>query len=264
MAVIIGSARHDENGHITGGSAGDQTGTEVSTQNFYVHSKGWYVLRAKSDTVANKIAERMRAACANNNIGYDQTGRLGVITHGIDTKVKTECDCSSLVRACVKEATGKDPGNFVTSNEVSMLQGTGLFMPTKTYYSGMTLMTGDILVTKTKGHTVIVTSGASRGSSSSASKPSTSSSPASHFKVGNVYTTQVSDLNVRTGPGTSYRKKSRSELTADGRKHADAEGQFKKGTRVTCKAVKTVGSQVWIQTPSGWLCAYNGSKYYVK
>lgn len=262
MAVIIGSARSDEHGHITGGAAGDQKGgAEVSTQNFYVHSKGWYVLRAKSDTVANKIAERMRAACANNNLGYDQTGRLGVINNGINSKVKTECDCSSLVRACVKEASGKDPGNFVTSNEVSMLQGTGLFMPTKTYYSGMTLYTGDILVTKTKGHTVIVTSGASRGSSS-ASKPA--STPASHFKVGSVYTTQVDDLNVRTGAGTSYRKKSRSELTADGRKHADAEGQFKKGTRVTCKAVKTVGSQVWIQTPSGWLCAYNGSKYYVK
>lgn len=265
MAVIIGSARSDEYGHITGGAAGDQKGgAEVSTQNFYVHSKGWYVVRAKSDTHANKIAERMRAACANNNIGYDQTGRLGVINNGIDTKTKTECDCSSLVRACVKEATGKDPGNFITSNEVALLQGTGLFMDTKTYYSGMTLYTGDILVTKTKGHTVIVTSGASRGSSSSASKPSTSSSPASHFKVGSVYTTQVSDLNVRTGPGTSYHKKSRSELTADGRKHADAEGQLKKGTKVTCKAVKTVGSQVWIQTPSGWICAYNGSKYYVK
>ena len=171
MAVIIGSARSDEYGHITGGAAGDQKGgAEVSTQNFYVHSKGWYVVRAKSDTHANKIAERMRAACANNNIGYDQTGRLGVINNGIDTKTKTECDCSSLVRACVKEATGKDPGNFVTSNEVSMLQSTGLFMPTKTYYSGMTLYTGDILVTKTKGHTVIVTSGASRGSSSSSTK----------------------------------------------------------------------------------------------
>ena len=87
--------------------------------------------------------------------------------------------------------------------------------------------------------------------------------PASHFHVGSVYTTQVSDLNVRTGAGTGYRKKSRSELTADGRKHADSQGQFKKGTRVTCKAVKTVGNQVWIRTPSGWLCAYNGSKYYV-
>ena len=104
----------------------------------------------------------------------------------------------------------------------------------------------------------------SSASSASTSKPKTASSPASHFKVGSVYTTQVSDLNVRTGAGTSYRKKSRSELTSDGRKHADSDGQFEKGTRVTCKAVKTVGNQVWIQTPSGWLCAYNGSKYYVR
>lgn len=96
----------------------------------------------------------------------------------------------------------------------------------------------------------------------SASKPK--ETPSSHFKVGGTYTTQVNDLNVRTGAGTGYRRKSRSELTADGRKHADSEGQLKSGTRVTCKAVKTVGNQVWIQTPSGWLCAYNGSKYYVK
>lgn len=95
-------------------------------------------------------------------------------------------------------------------------------------------------------------------------KPTTKPTPASHFKVGSVYTTQVNDLNVRTGAGTSYRRKSRSELTSDGRKHADSEGQFEKGTRVTCKEVKTVGDQVWIRTPSGWLCAYNGSKYYVK
>lgn len=189
MAVIIGSARSDEYGRITGGAAGDQKGgAEVSTQNFYVHSKGWYVIRAKSDTYANKIAERMRAACANNNIGYDQTGRLGVINNGINTKTKTECDCSSLVRACVKEATGKDPGNFVTSNEASILQGTGLFMPTKTYYSGMTLYTGDILVTKTKGHTVIVTSGASRGSSKSGYTGAFPELPSrGYFKLGDGY-----------------------------------------------------------------------------
>lgn len=262
MAYIIGSARLDENGKISGGKAGDQTGKEVSTQNFYVHSKGWYVLRPKSATVANGIAKAMLQACNNNNIGYDQSGRLGVITYGTNSSVKTECDCSSLVRQCVKEASGKDPGNFNTANEATALEATGLFEMRKAYTSSMTLYTGDVLVTKSKGHTVVVTSGANRGSSASGS--ASSASPASHFKVGSVYTTQVSDLNVRTGPGTSYHKKSRSELTADGRKHADAEGQLVKGTRVTCKAVKTVGSQVWIQTPSGWLCAYNGSKYYVK
>lgn len=261
MSVMIGSARIDENGHICGGKAGDQTGKEVSTQAFYVHSKGWHVLHAKDANIANKIASAMKQACANNNIGYDQNNRLDVLKHGTGATVKTECDCSSLVRLCVKEASGKDPGNFNTANEVSVLQATGLFEATKTYRSGMTLYTGDILVTKTKGHTVVVVSGTAR---SSTSKPKASGSATPSYTVGKVYTVQVDDLNVRTGAGTSYRKKSRSELTADGRKHADAEGQLKKGTRVTCKAVKNVGNQVWIQTPSGWICAYNGSKYYVK
>lgn len=162
MITRVGSARIDERGKLVGGKAGDQTGKEVSEQNFYVHSKGWFVLRPKSEAHAEKIAERMRAACNNPNIGYDQNQRTGVIKNGIDSKVKTECDCSSLVRACVLEATGKDPGNFNTSNEKGVLYATGLFEQVRTYNSMLPLYVGDILVTKTKGHTVIVTQGNQR------------------------------------------------------------------------------------------------------
>ncbi|MBP5443636.1 MAG: hypothetical protein J6Y60_10365 [Treponema sp.] len=162
MITRISSARIDERGKLVGGKAGDQTGREVSEQNFYLHSKGWFVLRPKSEEHAEKIAERMRTACNNQNIGYDQNQRLGVIKNGIDSKVKTECDCSSLVRACVKEATGKDPGNFNTSNEKGVLYATGLFEQVRTYNSMLPLYVGDILVTKTKGHTVIVTQGNQR------------------------------------------------------------------------------------------------------
>lgn len=84
------------------------------------------------------------------------------------------------------------------------------------------------------------------------------------YRKGKTYATQVSDLNVRTGPGTEYPRKTRNDLTADGRKHADADGQLKKGTKVTCQGSKTNGSEVWIRIPSGWICAYNGSKYYVR
>lgn len=31
MSLVVGSARIDENGHISGGKPGDQTGNEVST-----------------------------------------------------------------------------------------------------------------------------------------------------------------------------------------------------------------------------------------
>ena len=163
MAVIIGSARHDEHGNCySGGKAGDQTGQEVSTQKFYNHSKGWNVLRAKDNKVAEKLAEAMKIACGNKNIGYDQSERYGIIKHGINTKVKTECDCSSLVRACIIYASGKDVGDFNTSNERSVILKSGLFDDMGTYKVGDTLYNGDILVTRTKGHTVIVVSGAKK------------------------------------------------------------------------------------------------------
>lgn len=163
MAVIIGSARHDEHGNCySGGKAGDQTGQEVSMQKFYVHKKGWHVLRAKSSEIANKLAEAMKIACGNKNIGYDQSERYGIIKYGINTKVKTECDCSSLVRACIIYASGKDVGFFTTCNERSVLEDSDLFEDVGSYYVGMTLYNGDILVTKTKGHTIIVVSGAKK------------------------------------------------------------------------------------------------------
>ena len=35
------------------------------------------------------------------------------------------------------------------------------------------------------------------------------------------------------------------------------------GTRVTCKECVTIGNQVWIMIPSGWICAIDGDKDYV-
>lgn len=171
MKYIIGSARIDENGKAAGGAAGDgkQKGTpdysgEVSLQDFYVSSKGWYVLRPKQNSVANDMACLMKIACNNPCIGYDQNQRLDILKHGVYTQTKTECDCSSLLRAIIIEATGKDPGNFITSNEADKLEATGLFEKRVKYTSGMKLYEGDILVTCTKGHTVIVVEGYKRTS----------------------------------------------------------------------------------------------------
>ena len=175
--IMIGSARIDERGKLSGGAAGDQkqvsssndTKGEVSMQPFYVHSKGWYILRPKSAAVAAKMAERMIAACNNKNIGYDQGNRLGVIKYGIDTKIRTSCDCGTLVRQDVKEASGKDPGNFTTANAAAVLGATGLFMPKISYVSQAKtpVYNGDILVTKTKGHIVVVVSGNPRSQTQS-------------------------------------------------------------------------------------------------
>ena len=62
VKIIIGSARIDEKGGLAG-VAGDQKqkntpdqSGEVSMQEFYMHKKGWYVLRAKDPEIALKIA----------------------------------------------------------------------------------------------------------------------------------------------------------------------------------------------------------------
>lgn len=168
MAIMVSSARSDERGRYSGGKAGDQkqksktndTRGEVSMQAMYTHRKGWYILRPKKVSHADAIAERGIKAANNANIGYSQSDRLGVVKHGIDTKVKTNADCSSLVRQAVREATGKDPGNFTTANEANMLMATGLFGKIGYVNHKKTpVYNGDILVTKTKGHTVIVVSG---------------------------------------------------------------------------------------------------------
>ena len=166
MAVTIGSARIDERGKATGGKAGDQnSGKEVSTQNYYVHSKGWRVFRAKEPAVRSKIAAAMKAACAINNIGYDQTQRntlynLAKKVHFDPAKVTTACetDCSALVRVSCAYA-GITLKDFYTATQANALMASGAFTElTGTKYTARSeyLMAGDILVTKTKGHTVIV------------------------------------------------------------------------------------------------------------
>lgn len=167
MSIIFGSARVDEKGGYSGGVAGDQTGKEVSTQPYYMHKHGWYCLRPKTVAVATRIAKAMKNACNNANIGYDQNQRLGVITnikkYGTTKaiKEKTESDCSSLVRACCIEA-GFDPGNFTTYNEASILEKTGEFEKRFDVTSESQLCKGDVLVSKKKGHTVVVVDGPAR------------------------------------------------------------------------------------------------------
>lgn len=178
MGVIVGSARGDEYGNATGGKAGDQKQTstsdykgEVSMQSYYVHSKGWVLIRAKDPKAREMIAKDMEYACANKLIGYDQSQNRTlydvVKPLGFDcSKVKTACetDCAQLVRVCVRYA-GIDCGDFYTVTEKDVLQKTGkfdIYTSAKYCKSSDYLLRGDILVTKTKGHTVVVLSNGSK------------------------------------------------------------------------------------------------------
>ena len=171
MALKVGSARHDENGKYTGGKVGDQLQKsntddligEVSQQNFYVHSKGWNVLRPLNTSDAIALAKAMIVACNNKMLGYSQSCQRKTVDK-IDSINPLNVDCSKVVRDCIYHATKKDVGNFNTSNEVAVLQKSGLFMKAFPFKSltSTPLYDGDVLVTKTKGHTVIITSGSPR------------------------------------------------------------------------------------------------------
>ena len=176
--VTVGSARIDERGNANWGKAGDQTCKEVATEPYYRHRLGWYLLRPKEAAVAKKISLAMVEACLNNNIGYDQSERYGIINclkkYGRIVKIneRTEADCSSLVRACCIQA-GILVGDFNTSNEVAVLEKTGAFHKAVVVTNDTKLCEGDVLVTMTKGHTVIVTEGYPREDGKPTAKPTT-------------------------------------------------------------------------------------------
>ena len=104
--VKIGHASHDERGKYVGGKAGDQDGTEVQIVNWY--NQNWnYVLRPKTQPLAERIARACEGGCNNNNIGYNQAARntiyIEALKVGLDlSKITTpcDCDCSSFVSTC--------------------------------------------------------------------------------------------------------------------------------------------------------------------
>ena len=232
VSVKVGSARIDEHGNAYGGAAGDQTGREVATENWYYHKLGWVVLRAKDAKVAEKLASAMEKACKNSNIGYDQYQRNtlynAVKDKGFDpSKATSKCetDCSALVRVCLAYA-GINVQDFTTAGEKLVIMATGKFeqRPDKESKAEKYMKRGDILVTKSSGHTVIVLNDGSNVQSSSnnsnATKPpsQSNSAPVAATKkivatkaakgfnsaYGRAFTTTV-NCNIRDGAGVINR-----------------------------------------------------------
>lgn len=212
MSVRVGSARINENGGINGGAAGDQTGREVAIEKWYLHTKGWKVIRAKDPAVREKIAHNMESICANDNIGYCQDHRASLTTeakpYGYDAskvKTKVEVDCSEAVRNCVLYA-GITVGSFSTASEATVLVGTKEFeelTDSKYCNSSDYLLRGDILVTKTKGHTVVVMD---NGAMASAEGTGISTSGTGTSENGMVYVVQKGDTlsKIAEKYGTTY------------------------------------------------------------
>ena len=210
MAVKIGHASKDESGKISRGTAGDQTGKEVCTRNWY--AGGWTVLlRPKSSTVAEKMAKACEAGCSNKKIGYDQYQR-----NTLRTKAKAaswnlnkitaacECDCSSFMTVCAEAAGINMSGTYTSGNAPTTstmrakFKATGAFdvLTADKYLKGSDhLKRGDILV-KEGSHTVMVLSNSEKAPKTAAvAKYGPVSSLAGTYKT-------TANLNMRTNAGT--------------------------------------------------------------
>ena len=171
MSILIGHASIDENGKAAGGKGGDQTGKEVVSRSWY--GGGWNVLlRPASVALAEKSAKACEAACANQNIGYDQGGRNTLYQKAkaasfdlskIDTPC--ECDCSSLMHVCAIAGGAEIPygsNGCTTRTMVRAFVNSGAYikLTDKSYVtSSAKLQRGDILV-KEGSHAVMVLRGA--------------------------------------------------------------------------------------------------------
>ncbi len=165
MAVLVGAARIDENGNISGGKAGDQTGKEVCTHYWSLNKKGYRTFRLKNKKLAEKYATAIEALCKNDVVGYCQAHNTSLwkALEEVDwdyTKLKKKCetDCAQLVRAALR-CCGIKTDYFTTANEPTELLNTGLFDELKgNEYNKIPdyLERGDIQVTKTKGHTISI------------------------------------------------------------------------------------------------------------
>lgn len=172
MSVKIGHASIGEDGKARGGQAGDQTGKEVCTRNWY--KNGWTVLLRPDAQYADKMARACEAGCANAGIGYDMNQRNTLHTeaqkydYNLSRVGTCETDCSAFMTVCAIAGGVKEleyTGNAPTTHTMrKVFRSTGKFtmLTDKKYLdSDEYLLRGDILV-KEGSHTVMVLSNGSK------------------------------------------------------------------------------------------------------
>ena len=307
--VIIGHAATGENGSKNQ-QPGDQTGKEVYTKAWFYNSSKtasahWTVVaRCKEKAKAKRIAQVVKDACDNNNIGYctthyssfykklKKTGDPNDPSTWDASKItaKTETTCTPLIASAVQAAgiSLGDKVGYEADYLARVLASTGEFtlyfasedslykqalaiaknandlvinseIPTTDKY----LITGDILLSLHPHGATVISSPNSATMKVTEKKYATSSNKSKYGYVrGKNYITKT-DINVRYGPGTTYKKKKLTELTSDGQQHAKADKDgyavLKSGTEVSVLEI----NGRWVRIPSGWLCGgtTSGTKY---
>lgn len=165
MSVLVGAARIDENGKLSYGKPGDQTGKEVCMHTWSLNKKGYRTFRFKNKKLANRYANVIATLCQNDCVGYCQAHNTSLwkeleSLNWDYTKLNknVETDCAQLVRAALM-CIGIKTDFFTTANESESLLKTGYFVElTGKEYNTISdyLQRGDIQVTKKKGHTISI------------------------------------------------------------------------------------------------------------
>lgn len=268
MAVhYISNSGGDENGKVSGGKAGDQTGREWQLRAWY--NRPWScVLRYPDAKVREKIAELGKKAAQNDKIGYDQYERDTYWTQlkkaGYDpSKITTACeaDCSAGVIANVK-AVGyllgidklKNLNASYTGNMRSGFKAAGFTVLTASkYLTGPDyLLPGDILLND-QHHTATNITAGSKSGETSPDVPDTDQYivgsgqvKVKHFLVGAV-DPQVKTIQ-RILNALGYKGKDGKKLTVDGELGSNtsyAIANFQKAVGMNPDNPGTVATKTW-------------------
>lgn len=215
MEVIVGGANGAQ-GHP---ELGDQGQTEIpdfgkksevklkkfSSVSNFAHGwmSGYWVYRCKNVQAASYMAELMRQACNNPNIGYNNGNRMDIFKYGVNADVPCGCDCSSLVGFCLASALGDTAVDWTyLSCMGGKMLGTGLF-DSIGLVNGFTdanpPRTGDVLIASDQSHTEIIVS------ASGYSQGGTGGTDPNGFDTGN-YNSNGTTVLGGFNPRTSYPK----------------------------------------------------------
>lgn len=180
MFYIV-EAAHDENGKISYGRPGDQTGDEVRIRQASKNETFTYILRCPNASKTALFAKDALAIANNKNVGYAQfsndggrySARYGLWyrmkelgNHADFSKISQPCntDCSQMVSSVLTN-NGYASGIYMsTSTEVGVLEKLGF---KKIPYSLANLKNGDVLWRQ--GHTAFAVEKVESSSNSSTS-----------------------------------------------------------------------------------------------
>lgn len=268
---MISNCGHDENNKYSGGTAGDQTGTEWAVINWY--NRPWKcVLRHPDAKVRSMIAQMAKAAANNNMVGYDQSQRYTFWEHlkasnydPAKITVKCEADCSSGAAAIVKGAGYrlgiqklKDVSIYCyTGNLRAALKTAGFEVLTDSKYltSDAYLLEGDILLNDSCHTATNLTTGSkattSTTTASNGIKVDVKVDAAQKFdkNLAGTYKVTASALNLRAGAGTS------KTILAE----------MPNGAKVQCYGYYTdVSGTKWLYVVYNGITGFASSKYLKK